>query len=81
MKARPAKKPRGTAGGTFWIIHKSELGPVMECKARKTSKGWSVLVRPESRTWDFVKEMCERESLADLKLDHTLIEGEWPDER
>jgi hypothetical protein len=81
VKARPAKKPRSTAGGTFWIIHKSELGPVMECKARKTSKGWSVLVRPESCTWDFVKEMCERESLADLKLDHTLIEGEWPDER
>jgi hypothetical protein len=53
----------------------------MECKARKTSRGWSVLVRPESRTWDFVKETCERESLADLKLDHTLIEGEWPDER
>jgi hypothetical protein len=53
----------------------------MECKARKTSKGWSVLVRPESRTWDFVKEMCDREPLSDLKLDHTLIEGEWPDER
>jgi len=80
MKSRTAKKPRSTAGGAFWIIHKSEIGPTMECKARKAGKGWSVLVRPESHTWDFVKETCERESLADLKLDHKLIEGEWPDE-
>jgi len=81
VKARPAKKPRSTAGGVFWIIHKSELGPVMECKARKSGAGWSVLVRPEWMTWDLAKEMCDRELLSDLKLDHTLIEGEWPDER
>ena len=81
MKARPAKKQRSTAGGTFWIIHKSELGPVMECKARKAGTGWSVLVRPEVYDWDFAEEMFDRESLADLKLDHTLIEGEWPDEQ
>jgi hypothetical protein len=66
---------------TFWIIHKSELGPVMECKARKAGKGWSVLARPEWMTWDLAEEMCDRERLSDIKLDHTLIEGEWPDER
>jgi hypothetical protein len=53
----------------------------MECKARKSGAGWSVLVRPEWMTWDLAKEMCDRELLSDLKLDHTLIEGEWPDER
>jgi hypothetical protein len=53
----------------------------MECKARKAGTGWSVLVRPEVYDWDFAEEMFDREPLSDLKLDHTLIEGEWPDER
>jgi hypothetical protein len=66
---------------TFWIIHKSELGPVMECTARKSGKGWSVLVRTEFLTWRVVQDEGEWEPLSAIKSDHTLIEGEWPDEQ
>jgi hypothetical protein len=51
---------------TFTVLHRSGLGPVFECRAKRRGRGWSVLARnlDLDESWEYAEEMNGWESLA-----------------
>jgi hypothetical protein len=66
---------------TFCIIHRSYLGPVWECRAKRHGRGWKVLGRnlDAGDTWEFAEEVHGWQPLAALKRDQFMVCTNEPD--
>jgi hypothetical protein len=70
---------------TFWIIHRSYLGVVLECRAKRKGRGWSVLTKLDDETWEYIEEIEGWQSLSKLKQKQFMVcargdePGMWPD--
>ncbi len=78
-------------GDTFFIHHRSYLGPVWECRAKRRGRGWSVLARIDGEdSWEFAEETYGWYALSRFKKDGFYVidsqaeyrsneTGPWPD--